>query len=107
MSSAVKELIEAMPAAFSPEKAGNAKALIQLDLTGEEGKQWVLDIADGKCQVRAEVTPQPDATVTMDANDFVALYKNELNPFQAFLGGKIKVSGNVGAMMQLLNWFER
>jgi putative sterol carrier protein len=107
MSSQVKEMIEAMPAAFLPDKAGNAKALIQLDLTGEEGGQWALDIADGECQVREEAAPQPDVTVTMAATDFVALYRNELNAIQAFLGGKIKVAGNVGLVMQLLNWFER
>ena len=105
--SQVKEMLEALPSAFLPEKAGDAKALIQLDLTGEDGGKWVLDIADGECQVRAEATSKPDVTVTMDANDFVSLYKNELNPFQAFMGGKVKVSGNVGLVMHLLNWFER
>ncbi len=105
--SQVKEMLEAMPSAFLPEKAGAAKALIQLDLKGEEGGQWVLDIADGECQVREEATSKPDVTVTMDANDFVSLYRNQLNPIQAFMGGKVKVSGNVGLVMQLLNWFER
>jgi putative sterol carrier protein len=105
--SQIKEMLEAMPSAFLPEKAGNTKALIQLDLTGEEGGQWVLDIANGQCQVRAEAASQRDVTVTMDANDFVSLYKNQLNPIQAFMAGRIKVSGNVGLVMQLLNWFER
>ena len=106
MSSTAREMIEAMPAAFLPEKAGDAQALIQLDLTGEEGGKWVLDIADGVCQVREETVPQPGVTVTMSADDFVALFKNELNAIQAFMAGKIKVSGNVGLVMQLLNWFE-
>ena len=107
MSSQVKELIEAMPLAFVPEKAGNAKAAIQFNLTGEEGGKWVADVADGKCQVREEVIPQPDVTVTMAANDYVALTKGKLDPIQAFMGGKIKVTGNVGLMMQLLQWFKR
>jgi putative sterol carrier protein len=107
MSSQAREMLEAMPAAFLPEKAGGTKAMIQLDLTGEDGGQWVLDIADGKCQVRNEKAEQSDVTVTMDAADFVALYKNQLNPVQAFMGGRIKVSGNVGLVMQLLNWFKR
>jgi len=100
-------MIEAMPAAFVPEKAGNAKALIQFNLTGDGGGQWAVDVADGTCEVRQETIPQPDLTVTMGANDFVALYQNKLDPIQAFMGGKIKVSGNVGLMMQLLQWFRR
>jgi putative sterol carrier protein len=107
MSSQAKEIVEAMPAAFLPDKAGDTKAVIQLDLTGEGGGQWVLDIAGGECKVRNEKAAQSDVTVTMDAEDFAALYRNQLNPVQAFMSGRIKVSGNVGLVMQLLNWFKR
>ncbi|MGC9336341.1 MAG: SCP2 sterol-binding domain-containing protein [Anaerolineae bacterium] len=107
MTTQASELVEAMPGAFQAEKAGNAKAAIQLDLKGEGGGTWLLNIANGECQVQANADAQPDVTVTMDADDFVALYHNRLNPVQAFMGGKIKVSGNVGLVMQLLNWFER
>ena len=107
MSSQARAMLEAMPGAFLPDKAGDAKALIQMDLTGEDGGQWVIDVANRQCQVREEKAPKPDVTVTMSATDFAALYKNQLNPVQAFMGGKIKVAGNVGLVMQLLNWFER
>jgi len=107
MPSEVQEVFEAMPDAFLPEKAGSARALIQFNLTGEEGGKWVVDVADGKCQVREEAIPQPDVTVTMAANDYVALTKGKLDPIPAFMGGKIKVTGNVGLMMQLLQWFKR
>jgi putative sterol carrier protein len=107
MSSQASELIEAMPAAFLPDRAGDSKALIQLDLTGNDGGQWLLDIADGQCQVREEKAARSDVTVTMSAEDFAALYNNQLNAVQAFMSGKIKVAGNVGLVMQLLNWFDR
>jgi putative sterol carrier protein len=106
MSSEARELIEAMPTSFKAEKAGAAKALIQLALTGDGGGQWVVDVADGKCDVREETAPQSDVTVTMDADDFVSLAKGQLNPVQAFMGGKIKVAGNVGLVMQLMQWFD-
>lgn len=107
MSVQARELIEAMPAVFLPEKAGSAKAVVQFDLTGEGGGEWVLDVADGVCEIREEVTASPDVTVAMTAQDFCGLYQNTLNPIQAFMGGRIKVTGNVGLVMQLLNWFER
>lgn len=107
MSSQVEKMITAIPDAFLPEKAGNAKALFLLDLSGEDGGQWLLDIADGACVVREEANVRPDVTVRMDAHDFVALFNDEMDPVKAFMGGKIKVAGNVGLVMQLLQWFKR
>ncbi len=107
MPSKTQEMMQGMQDAFLPEKAGGAKALIQLNLTGEDGGLWVVDIANGHCQIREEEVENPDVKVTMDAAEYAALYRNELNPIQAFMSGKIKVSGNVGLVMQLLNWFQR
>ena len=106
MSSEAKAIIEGMPASFRPEKAGGAKALIQLALTGDGGGQWVIDVAGGACAVHEETTSQSDVTVTMDAADFVALTNGRLNAIQAFMQGKIKVSGNVGLVMQMMQWFD-
>ncbi len=107
MSLQARQLIEAMPAAFLPQKAGQSKVLVQFKLDGDGGGAWVLDVADGNCAVREETLDKPDVTLAMAASDFVALYKNQLNPIQAFMGGKIQVTGNVGLVMQLLNWFDR
>jgi putative sterol carrier protein len=107
MPSRTREVIEALPSAFLPEKAGSARALFQLNLTGDEGGQWAMEVADGQCHMREEVATRPDVTLTMDANDFVALSRNELDAVKAFMTGKIKVSGNVGLVMQLMQWFDR
>jgi putative sterol carrier protein len=107
MSSAVREMLEKMPGAFLPAKAGDATARIQLDLTGADGGAWLLDVANRQCTVTEEKADRADVIVIMDADDFVALYSNKLNPVQAFMSGRIKVSGNVGMVMQLMNWFDR
>lgn len=107
MASKTKQMMRAMEDAFLPEKAGSTEARIQLDLTGQDSGLWLLDIAKGECQVREEEGDSPDVTVTIDAQDFAALYHDELNPIQAFMRGQIKVRGNVGLAMQMLNWFER
>jgi putative sterol carrier protein len=107
MTSKTKEMMQNMQDAFLPEKAGAAKGLIQLNLTGQDGGLWVVDVANGQCQIREEDVKNPDVTVTIDVGDFEALTKKQLNPVQAFMGGRIKVSGNVGLVMQLLNWFEQ
>lgn len=106
MSSEVQAAIEALPGGFLAEKAGDLKVLAQLDLTGDNGDQWVLDVADGQCQVRKETIAQPDVTLTMDADDFIALFNDQLDPVQAFMAGKIRVKGNLGLVIQLLGAFK-
>ena len=78
MSSEAKELIEGMPASFKADKAGAAKADIQLALTGDGGGEWLVQIADGKCEVSESTDSGADVTVTMEAGDFVSLTKASL-----------------------------
>jgi len=102
-----KEIIEALPSAFLSERAKGLKATYQFELTGEGGGHWVLEIADQQCQVREGVAPNPDATISLAAADYVALIKEELDATRAFMTGRIKVKGNVGLIMKLLNLFQR
>lgn len=40
-------------------------------------------------------------TMTLDSDDFVALFKGQLNPTQAFMGGKLKIKGDMMVAMKL------
>ena len=102
-----KEIIEAMPSAFVPERAKGLKATYQFELTGEGGGDWVIEIADQQCQVREGVAAEPDATISLAAADYVALVKGELDAMGAFMKGKLKVKGNIGLAMKALNLFQR
>ena len=102
-----KEIIEAMPSAFRPERATSLKATYQFELTVEGGGDWVLEIDDQQCQVKEGIAAEPDATISLAAADYVALVKGELDAVGAFMRGKLKVKGNVGLAMKALNLFER
>jgi len=102
-----KEIIEAMPRAFVPERAKGLKATYQFELTGEGGGNWVLEIANQQCQVREGVAGKPDATISLAAADYVALVKGELDPIGVFMRGRLKIKGNMGLVMQVLNLFQR
>ena len=102
-----RDIIEAMPSAFVPERAMSLKATYQFELTGEGGGDWVLEIANQQCQVKEGIAAEPDATIILAAADYVALVKGELDAVGAFMRGKLKVKGNVGLAMKALNLFER
>ncbi|MEE8162801.1 MAG: SCP2 sterol-binding domain-containing protein [Anaerolineae bacterium] len=102
-----KEIIEAMPSAFLPERAEGLKATCQFELTGEEGGNWVLEIANQQCQVKEGVVAAPDATISLAAADYVAMVKGELDVMRSFMKGRLKVKGNMGLVMKVLDLFQR
>ena len=103
----VREILRRMPEAFVPEKAAGIDALIQLNLTGEGGGEWQIKIANSQISVQEGRAPSSDLTLTMDTVDYVALSKGEVNPMNLFLGGKIKLLGNMTLAMKFQEMFDR
>jgi putative sterol carrier protein len=102
-----RQLIEDMPKAFRPERAGRAKAVIQFQLSGEGGGNWTLTIEDRKCTVSEGITPAANATVQMTAADYVALAAGKLSGMKAFMSGRVKASGDISLLQRLDRWFVR
>jgi putative sterol carrier protein len=103
----LKEIFEKMPEAFLSEKATNVNASIQLELTGEGGGDWVIKIANGALTVNEGRTETPNLTLTMDANDYVALSRGEANPMNLFMAGKVKLQGDMTLAMKFPDMFDR
>ena len=101
-----KEIIEALPLAFQPDKAEGMDATFQFELTGEGGGTWVAKIASGQCTVTEGGIDNPSATIGMEAADYVAIAQGKLDMARAFMGGKIKVKGDMGLIMKLPDLFK-
>jgi putative sterol carrier protein len=99
------ELFEKMPGNFKPEVAGDLDAVIQFDLTGHGGGTWTATIAHGKCEVSQGPAEDPTLTLTMDAGEYLAMCRGELNAVSAFMRQKIKIRGDVGLAMKLQSLF--
>jgi putative sterol carrier protein len=55
---------------------------------------------DGKVEGAIGSAPDADVTITQDYDTAVALNKGELNAQAAFMQGKLKVTGNMGKLLQ-------
>ena len=87
-----------------PERPG-ATAKMQYVVTGgPEGDikyYWVLE--NGKLQDSSlGELPDPDFTMTLSYADSVAVQKGEFDPNAGFMQGRMKVTGNMGKLMQLM-----
>lgn len=85
---------------FDESKAGDVDLTIAFELSGEGGGQWYATIADGKLDSGKGSVEDPSATLSMDADDFAAMSKGDLNPMMAFMSGKIKVDGDLNSVMK-------
>ena len=94
------QIFAAMGDNFDASKAGDVKLSVQFDLSGDGGGQWYAKIADGKIDANKGSVDGADATLKMDAGDFAAMSKGDLNPMMAFMSGKIKVDGDLNTVMK-------
>jgi putative sterol carrier protein len=102
-----RQLIEEMPETFRPERAGRAAAVVQFHISGDGGGDWFVTIKDKACTVTEGVTQSADATIRVDAGDYVALSSGQLSSTKAFMSGKVKATGNVALLQRMDRWFIR
>jgi putative sterol carrier protein len=101
----VAELFSEMPNHFDATKAGDMDAIVQFDLSGAEGGEWHVIIADGDCSVKQGSAESPTATIRMDAGDYADMLTGKLDPMSAFLQQKVKVEGDLNTVMKFQTLF--
>ena len=94
-----------MPSRFRSDTAAGVDAVYQFDLSGEEGGQYQLHVADRTCRVSDGVHPAPNVTLSMAGADCVAVLEGRLSGTSALLSGRLKIAGDMGLAMQLAAFF--
>ncbi len=102
----IGSLMDKLPDFFLPEKAQGVDAVIQFDLSGENGGEWYITIKEGTLKVDSGKAESPKLTITADAQDMFDIFTGKLNAMAAFSGGKLKLSGDLGLSMKLMNFFK-
>eukprot|EP00435_Cladocopium_sp_Y103_P060283 s423_g22.t1 len=86
-------------------KMGGAVFQFIISDAGPEGK-FVLDLKNGSGAAKAGEEAGADCTITMADADLVAMAEGKLNGMQAFMGGKLKIKGNMMLAQKLQSILE-
>jgi alkyl sulfatase BDS1-like metallo-beta-lactamase superfamily hydrolase len=68
---------------------------------GAETRSWTVDLKNGAGAVKEGASEKPDCTISIGDDDFVNLLTGKANGQQLFMGGKMKIAGNMAFAMKL------
>ena len=98
----VAQIFTAIEANLNNELVNKTGAVYQFNVKGDEASIWFLDLKNGKGAVgKGEPSQPPDAVLTMDSQNFFAMFTGKLKPASAFMMGKLKINGNLQKAMKL------
>ena len=100
-----REVLDHLPGHFLPEKAGDARATVHLELTGVHAGQWTVRVAEGRCEVCDGFQGIPDLALQADGSDYAQIMEGSLNPLAAFMQGRVKFSGDLTVALRMQGWF--
>ena len=106
-AAAIRAIFEEMPKRLDPEAAEGVDTIMRINLTGNAGGTYYLEIREGKATISDRSIGQPQLTMSISAVDWVALIEGRLNGKIAFMNGKLKMMGDLGMAMKIPTLFDR
>lgn len=92
----MSSIIEAAVAALSDKIGGSFDGTAKFMIEGEGAL-----IVDGDGVRAGEDSDEAEVTLSADADTFQEILSGDLNPTAAFMGGRLKVDGDMGVAMKL------
>ncbi len=102
MAESVREFFDGLAGRADQSKTAGMTNSYLFDIEG--AGQWKVAVADGKVDV-TEGGGEADATILASEETLLAIIRGEQNPTTAYMTGKLKVKGDMGAAMKLQKLF--
>jgi putative sterol carrier protein len=102
MAESVQEFFDSLSTRADAEKTAGMNNSYLFDIEG--AGQWVVSVTDGAVNV-SEGPGDADTTISTSEESFLAISRGELNPTSAYMTGKLKIKGDMGAAMKLQKLF--
>ena len=102
------QILAYMATRFVPERAGGQSAVIGWDVTSPEGThQYQLKVADGTCTALSGSAEPARVTLGVALPDFLRFLTGKIDGMQAFMTGKLKLSGDMMFAQSMQAWFSQ
>jgi putative sterol carrier protein len=98
----VQEFFEGLPSRVTPDRIEGMKNTYVFDIEG--AGVWTVAIADGVVTV-TDGAGDADCTFATSEENFEKIVAGEQNPTTAYMTGKLKIKGDMGAAMKLQKLF--
>jgi putative sterol carrier protein len=102
MAASTREFFETLESRVDPSKTAGMTNSYLFDIDG--AGQWKVDVDDGKVTV-TEGAGDADTTLTASEETFQRIASGEQNATAAYMTGKLKIKGDMGAAMKLQKLF--
>jgi putative sterol carrier protein len=102
MAESVREFFESLPQRADKSKTAGMTNSYLFDIEG--AGQWKVEVDDGSVNV-SEGGGDADVTIAASEEVFKKIIAGEQNPTSAYMTGKLKVKGDMGAAMKLQKLF--
>jgi putative sterol carrier protein len=102
MAQSAKEFFEGLETSVDPARTAGMTNTYLFEV---DGKQWTVAVDDGAVKVTEGDAGGSDVAITTSEDTFQKIASGEQNPTSAYMTGKIKVKGDMGAAMKLQKLF--
>ncbi len=102
MAESVREFFEGLESRVDASKTAGMNNSYAFDVDG--AGTWLVAVRDGSIDV-TEGGGEADVTIATSEDVFMGLVRGEQNPMSAYMTGKLKVKGDMGAAMKLQKLF--
>lgn len=86
---------------LTPEIAKGTNACFLFVVKGDEDRTYYVDLTGNGSAGKGKSTTKPDATLTMEADKIEELFDGRLKAADAYMSGKLKISGSLMKAMKL------
>jgi putative sterol carrier protein len=103
MPGTVQEFFETLPSRADTSKTAGMNNSYGFDIEG--AGQWTVRVTDGSVTVGEGLEDATDVTISASQEIFEKIIAGEQNPTSAYMTGKLKLKGDMGAAMKLQKLF--